>query len=172
MNFWPTLGDWDSVIIGPPSVLSLQPGLLTTFASGVWPAANRALYVPFRVPRALAIANAWILNGATNGNNFDIGIYTMGGVKLGSTGSTAQGTINTVQTTALAVTLGPGTYYMALAFNGTTSTVFRATPVARILAALGVLQQATAFALPATSTPVSPTSAYLPLFGVSGRSVI
>lgn len=156
-------------------VPSSIPWLPNSFASTVWPSANRALALTFRASSEFVVRGLWLYNGATLGNNFDIGLLNeSGSTVLLSTGSTAQsgGTINTPRIVSTTATLfGPGTYQLALAFNGTTGTVFRA-------AAGGAgrakswrwLQAATAFPLSNGLTWTAVASDYHPMFGLTQRT--
>jgi hypothetical protein len=109
------------------------------------------------------------------GNNFDIGVYTEQGTKIASTTSTAQSGTSVIQATNVTdFVLAPGTYYLAMAMNGTTGTVLQSSGiVAEQLRAVGFASQNAAFALPATFTLVSPpASAIIPMFGYSERATV
>lgn len=145
------------------------------FSSGAYIAANRALYFPFRVAEPYTSAKIWWMNGATASGNVDAGIYTFEGARLGSTGSTAQGTISVPQAVALVVTLYPGIPYLfAIAMDNITGTVWRALPAQPLVTrALGFYQQATAFPLPTpTATFASNISQFVPLMGLSRQGVV
>lgn len=145
-----------------------------TAASGTWPVANAALYFPLRLERTFIVANIFWVNGATvlNTYHFDAGLYTPGGVRLASTGSTAQGTATSVQSVALAVTLPPGLYYLALACDTTSATVHRLAHSISSNRASGALYQASAFVLPASATFATYAANYTPVIGISSRSVV
>lgn len=142
--------------------------------SAVYPSANLAIYVPFVLRRQITVAQLFWYNGATVSGNVDVGVYTADGVRITSTGSTAQATINVVQSVNITdVTIGPGLFRMALAMDNATGTLFAvATTLLAFLKATGVTQQATAFALPATATIASATFDYLPVFGLTTGSII
>lgn len=160
-------------VIVPPAVLhTLSREAADTGSTGadlgsaVWTAANRAIFVPFRLTRAKPVTKLFAHNGATASGNLDIGIYTIDGTRIVSTGSVAQSGTNVCQVIDITDTLlGDGDYYLALAMDGTTGTVFRAAPQATRLRTAGVLQQASAFPLPATATFAAVASAFLPFFG-------
>ena len=142
-------------------------------ASAVWPAANQARYVPVVIDSFFTVRFFWAYNGGTVSGNFDIGLLDHAGRKLLSTGSTAQSGTSTIQTVSTTATsFPPGNYILALARDNTTATNFRAAPAALTLIACGVRQQASAFPLPSTATPVDPTSAYLPIFGFGQNAVL
>lgn len=138
--------------------------------STAWPLANVALFYPFSVVEPVTAVKLWVINGSTASGNLDLGIYSAAGTRLVSSGSTAQaGTtaIQIVDTTDLL--LLPNTYYyMAVAMDGTTATC-RAwnTTTAGKYAAMGMVQMASAFPLPATATFALMAQAYCPLFGWS-----
>jgi len=180
------MGDWpvsrmDVITIHPWSVESIggkffnQGG--TSFiaaASLAYPAANDALFVPFYLPKPIVIVTLFAHNGATVSGNIDMGIYDVAGVRLVSIGSTAQAGANGVQFFNITDThVGPGHFYLAVAMNNTTGTLFRGTAGSTIrIQPMGMAKQATAFALPATATFATVTADYVPLMGLSTRAVI
>ena len=109
--------------------------------------------------------------GATAGGNFDIGIYNSAGTRLVSSGSTAR-TLSVWNTAGLTDTeLTPGLYYAAMSADGTNNYSGQAGFTAGTVAALGVCEQTTAFALPATSTMVVTTRTLVPCINFAVRSV-
>jgi hypothetical protein len=105
----------------------------------------------------------WWVNGATvNASyNVDCGIYADAGkkpgVRLVSSGSTAQGTASEVQFVNVTdTTLMPGLIWLALVCSSTSATLFRVAGSA-IYDALFRMQEAAALPLPATATPVEST---------------
>lgn len=156
------------------SLLGNTDGLNNPLASTAWPAANRALYIPFRISQPIQMINGFVLNGGTASGNLDIGVYSGDGTKLCSTGSTAQAGTTTIQTIAFTTSpvIGPGLFFMALSCSATTLTFLACTTAAVVLRELGMFQQATAFALPATFTLASLASAYLPSMGVTAAAVV
>lgn len=147
---------------------------MTGAASAVWPSANLAVYVPFVLRRQITVTQLFWYNGATASGNVDVGIYTADGARIVSSGSTAQGTINVLQAVDITDTpIGPGLYRMALAVNNGTATMFAAASgLIALFSSAGVTQQATAFALPATSTIATATFDYLPVFGLTTGGVL
>jgi hypothetical protein len=142
---------------------------LHTLASAAWVNANRAIYVPFRIPMAVLCNQMFTYNGATASNNIDIGLYDHTGKRLVSMGSTAQSGTNAIQLFNIAdLWLGPGLFYMAMAMDGATGTVFgSATYNIPDATGLGIAIQETAFALPATATFASPASSNrIPMMGL------
>jgi hypothetical protein len=140
-------------------------------ASSAWPAANRAILVPFRVPVPVTVYQMVMGSGATAAGNFDIGIYDRLGNRLVSSGATAKSAsveqvLNITDTALL-----PGVYYMALAANGTNNyngwTISGVTPYMK---AMGVRQASSAYTLPSTVTFETAASAYFPNISVWLRS--
>jgi hypothetical protein len=148
--------------------------LMNSTVGAVYPSSNLAIYVPFVLRRQITAAQLFWYNGATVSGNVDIGIYTAGGARLVSSGSTAQANASVLQVVDITdTTIGPGLFRLALAMNNTTGTLISvATGLLGFLSAMGVTQQATAFALPANSTIATATFDYLPVFGLTTGSVI
>jgi hypothetical protein len=157
---WPSF--WSIASPAHDSVRALiSPG---STASGAWPSANRAILVPFRIAESFVAVRA-LYRIVTASGNADAGIYNWEGRRLASTGSIALTTgVKTPAFTAT-VELPPGSYWMALAVDNTTAAIGRETPVAVSLDLMGVRQVDSAFPLPDSVTPDTPTAAYLPYVG-------
>lgn len=148
-------------------------GGFTLGTSGAWPEANFAFFYPFRLSRPMVVTSLFVNNGATASGNFDIGLYTAERTRLMSTGSRAQSGTNVVQEIAVPdFTIGPACFYLALVMDGTTGTIIRSgdananTPFGRVL---GIVEQASAFPLPATATfAVLTHNLWGYIFGLSG----
>jgi hypothetical protein len=145
-------------------------GTVASVASAVWPAANRALFMPVVLTRQIVVTVLWVFNGGAVAGNFDIGVYD-DSTLLMSTGATAQAGINQpqgVNITALAENvrrIGPGLFHVGLVFDGVVATVFRnSSSVLGLL--FGATQMAAAFPLPATAVMVASASGYQPLCGL------
>jgi hypothetical protein len=146
-------------------------------ATGVLTAAVAHLF-PFRlaVPR-YAERGFWV-NGATTINgNVDIGIYSMEGNRLASTGATAQATASVLQSAPLTAPLWllPDDYWMAFATSSATGTFYRISTTDEISLALGMYQAtATSGVLPSSLTPAVSTLAtpLLPLFGIAFTTLV
>lgn len=177
------MGDWSAVngpgtpiTIGAHSDCSIggpMAGMLTAQNLSTWPAANLAIFIPFRVYQIYtAVKMSWI-NGTVSGN-IDVGIYDAQGDRLVSLGSTAMSGASAIQTGDITdTTLKPGLYYMAMAVDNTTATFRRFTSATVAgTAGLGLLQQATAFALPSTATFAACGNDYIPGLAITGRSLI
>jgi hypothetical protein len=147
--------------------------LINNLASAGWPAANRAIFMPFELEQPMIVTRAWLFNGASaNTGNWDVGLYTADGTRLVNMGSMLQsGGINSLQQFDLSDTLlGRGVFYFAVACNSVSTTVYRvAAGAAQDWLLWGGLQQDSAFALPATATFASNQTAFFPLGGFTGR---
>lgn len=135
-----------------------------------WPAANLAMYIPFSLRRKITVSKMFVGNGTPAGS-VDLGIYSIDGAKLASTGSTAMSGSTAMQRISLSatVTLGPGMYYMAIACNGATTTLNCKTATASYyLKSVGIYEQTTAFPLPSTATFATCTRTLIPWIGLTG----
>lgn len=142
-------------------------------ASATWPASNRAILVPFRLWKPHTIAKVFVANGAAVSGNIDVGVYDEKFTRLVAAGSTAQAGTSVNQVFDVTDTqIGPGLFYLACALDNTTGAVLRSSLQTQFCRAVGVVQMASAFVLPATITPAAPASDYVPLLGVTFRSGI
>lgn len=150
------------------SALSLPGG-------GVGWTANVAIYVPFMLSWPYNVRRAFWGNGNAVAGNCDIGIYTQGGARLWSSGSTAcSGPTNSLQyvTTSPDLTLQPGVpYFFGFTHDSSTASHLTGesgsamtTPWGR---ACGLYQQASAFPLPAAATFAAYAAVGLPLIGIT-----
>lgn len=140
---------------------------VTTPSSAVWPVANKTIYAPFYVPWNYPVKRVWWQNGITVSGNVALAIYTFGGARIYTTGSTAQaGTSVPQYVTPTAFQLASGIYYLALGMDNTTGTILRTGPSVLAMQGQGVLEETT-FPPPATMTPVTIASAYFPYFGIT-----
>lgn len=178
MGDWPARTDpWGDHVaaISPVSALSCGPGLkgmhnFGTPISTAWPAANRAILVPFRLPKTVVAYQMVAGSGATASGNFDVGIYDAAGNRIVSGGSTAKG--NSVETIVniTDTTLGPGLYYMAMSADGTNNYMAITLTNATSPKFFGIRQASTAFVLPATVTFETIAASFVPSFCVLTRS--
>jgi len=132
-------------------------------------------FVPFRIAQPFVVLNLWCENGAGIAGTFDIGIYSKSAEKLVSLGSTTQVGASATQKVALGtpLLLPPGTYYMAMsASTVTTATYLRVAPNVASLPITGMAQVASQTPLAQSPTLGSMTNAYIPLFGLGGRSLV
>ena len=171
--------DWTNQLALPDGLITICPTSLCSMGiyvdapgSFTWMTANRAVYVPFRISRTILVKNMFIFNGATISGNVDLGIYDKDGTRLVSTGSTAQAGASSVQTIAVVNTpIGPGLFYMALAINNTTATVYLWNLANYRSKCFGLAMQAAVFPLPVIAT-FATYSDYLYLYGLTARSFV
>lgn len=139
-----------------------------------WPSANRALYYPISLRFPYLVNRVFWINGSTAGGNTDFGIYTHAGVRLYSTGSTAQSGTDVIQyvTPTSPFTLAPGRYLFAIAFSATSSVTYGTTTAgnAVMMRLAGFLQQSSALPLPATATFAAVGSSAIAFCGVTRTS--
>lgn len=167
-------------VISPYSIFAAHTNTgMSSSTSGTYPVANRAFYFPFWLPEQYTVTKMFTMNGATADKNVDVGIYHDNGTRIESIRhtlgfDTPQSGTNTIQLYDLTdVTLGPGNYYMALAMDGTTGTLFRNTPnSAPSLAVMGIRQQASAYPLPDPATFADMNTTTVPIFGLTNRTIL
>lgn len=135
---------------------------------------NIACFVPFSIPFPYALRRFWLFNGSTiTSSSVDIGIYTIGGRRLASTGVIAQSGASAIQyaaPSAGALLLSPGDYYLAVVNNNATGTARMQALAGTAIAgrSLGLLQMAAASPLPATATYAAWAQAFsVPFFGIT-----
>ncbi len=140
---------------------------------GTWPAANRALYIPFLV-FSVVTAYQMAFEVVTQNGNYDIGIYSEQGDRLVSTGSTLVPAAGKATANITDTTLTPALYFMALSCDSTTASFLRSSGlVASHLQVLGLQQEALgSVTLPATATFANPANAYLPAVSIAQVLVI
>jgi len=148
----------------------------TNNAGGIaWPANNRALYFPIHLPAPFLVARGYLINDGNATGNVDIGVYTIGGTRLVSSGSTARGSTNATQYIDLTDTwLSPGDYYWALV-GSSTSGVYTgvAAASATVCRADGILQEDLgATTLPSSMSPAAMATANIPLFGFTQSATL
>lgn len=175
------MGDWPDQqgmaqlageALSPLSQLSIG-GIINTVIAGAaastaWPAANRALFIPFRLPRPYLVTQAVVGCGSTGGNNFDVGVYDAFGNRLVSSGATARGTTAEVVANLTDTMLGPGNYYMGLASDSAGTFIALAPAQVGLVKMCGIKQMASAYVLPATATYATAASAFIPLLAIYG----
>jgi hypothetical protein len=142
-------------------------------ASGAWGTANTAIYIPVRIPWPYVVRRMFWVNGSAAGGNCDIGLYSIGGGKIYTAGSTA-GSGNTAPqyvTPGTEILLSPGVYFIAFAADNTTAN--RLTLSALTAASgrpVGYYQQASAFALPSPASFAAYNAVGIPLVGITNSS--
>lgn len=131
-----------------------------TSASGAWPAANRALFIPFRLAEPATGYKLVTGTGSTAGNNIDMGIYDQWGNRLYSSGAIARpAAAEIVHALSSPLLLGRGRYYLGLAHNSTNNMMMQTMGSIGQGRLVGMLQMDSAYLLPATATFTAVTSA-------------
>jgi len=166
-----TITPWSLESVGALMV-AIQMAPLISTGSLAWVTANDAVLVPFTLASPITIKKIFCHNGATVSGNIDLGIYDESLVKLLSTGSTAQAGVNGLQVlTPTATKLGPGNYYLALAIDNTTATIFQVNTVTdSVLFTKTVRRFAASFPLGTLGT--EGTISRVPLMGLGLRGTI
>lgn len=173
MSDWPEINAPTLVVSPWTRENGATASTVSALSSAAWPSANLAMYMPFALARPTLIVKLFCVNGATASGNVDMAIYDWAGTRLVSIGSTAQSGTNAVQEFNITDTwLGPGKFYLAVAMDGTTGTLFRGQSTLQGNREAGWLQQASAFALPANATFAANTTNYQPAIGATTRSVV
>jgi hypothetical protein len=136
--------------------------------------ANVCYYVPFTLVANFNWKTVYWINGATITANVDAGVYTLGGAKVATTGSTAQAGANALQQVNLGtpILLSPGQYYLAVAGSAATGALLMGATSARLNRAFGMLQQTATFPLPASATFATQTQTTLPWVGISEKTLV
>lgn len=143
---------------------------LSGATSSTWLVGSRANFYPFSVYQRTTFASVGWVNGAAVSGNIDVGVYDSAFNRLGSIGSTLQAGTNAVQSAALALTLNPGLYYLAMVLDNATGTLLRQTPSTLHLAQLGCYGMSSAFPLPNPATPTATLiGGFVPLLGITTR---
>lgn len=177
MPDFPLIRNVDSVVIScasPQSIGNALNAMGLGTSGAAWATANKALFVPFSVYSPITIVKMFVVNGATASGNIDVGIYDRGGARLVSAGSTAQSGTSAIQEFNITDTaLSPGLYYLACALDNATGTLEVWTPALAIGRSLGICEQTSAFALPATATFAAASSTFrVPFIGATQRTVV
>ena len=168
-----TVSPWATNSIG--TIVLSWGFVISAPATLVYPAANLAIFIPFRSRYPFLCANAFWNNGTLGTvSNIDVGVYSKDGTRLWSTGSTAQSGASVIQSVDITdKKIGAGMYYIAIACDNAAGQLFASTFTNASLDTLaGIRQQSTAFPLPAVATLGDCTQTYLPLFGFTPRSVV
>jgi hypothetical protein len=157
---------WTTYCVCAPT-LRLNGAAISAPASAAWPSANLAMYIPFTIPFPYTVSRLFWCNGSSAAANMDVGLYSLGGARICSTGSVAQVTTNVIQYAAPTATcvLTPGTYYLGVACSGTTNALFMATTTAIQNRMAEVMQEASAIPLPSPATFASMANTNFPLAG-------
>lgn len=146
----------------------------TAPSSGTFPTANKVFYCPVRTPCPLTVALFYAYNGATVSGNIEVGLYSIDGVRLATSGSVAQAGTNGAQIFDIADKfVGEGVFYLAVSMDNTTGTLFRTANPALLNAAMGMLVETTvSFGLPAIWSPGTMVDAFMPRIGMAMAVVL
>ncbi len=146
-------------------------GSVAASASTLWTTANSAVYIPLYLPFPYPVNRVFWQNGSAAGGNWDFGIYTIGGARLFSTGSTAGSGNSAPQfvTPGTPFILAPGRYFIALNHSATTANHSFGFTVTTSQARLcGIYSQAVgAIALPQPATFATATTTHVPVCGIT-----
>jgi hypothetical protein len=145
----------------------MNGSLTGTFSATNWPAANRAIFVPLKLPFPYPAKRAFWVNGGSAAGNVDIGIYTINASRIWSSGSTAQSGTNLNQYVTCGKLIPPGYYYLALAMSSTSSSYFNSAFSVTYNTTFGIYQMAAAFPLPDAATFAATANSVYPLFGLT-----
>lgn len=163
-------------VISSWSIESVGLGLGTTnlsSGSGAFPSANMAIYVPFAIAGPYLARKVWWANGLAVSGNVDVGVYSSDGTRLLSAGSTAQATIQSIQSVDTTdVLLLPGSYYLAMSCSTTAATFYRLAANVYSGVSWGMANQAAALPLPATATFATAAATTVPLFGITSGTIL
>lgn len=150
----------------------IWPGYTSVTA---YPTADMAIYVPIRVQQNVLLRKAWIAQGGTGTNNFDIGIYYPNKTRITHTTATAKVASAVIKVVDITdVFIYAGLYYLAFVSTSNTDTFSNAAETAPNPASWGVFTQTgvTSAALPDPAVwTVDNTLAYVPAFGFTASSV-
>lgn len=151
----------------------IRTAVTATVASATYPAANRALYFPFTIRRAVTVYRFFWLNGTTaSTDNVQAGVYDITGksVALGAA-TLAAGTSACQFDNVADFNLEPGDYFIAIWCNGTTTHMIRNNGALHAWRSAGCYQESSlAGGLPATATFANAATQYCPVFGLALRS--
>lgn len=143
-------------------------------ASNAWVTANLAVYIPLVIEETITVVKMSIRNGATMAgtNHCDVGIYDSSANgkpfrRLVSSGSTVNTGVSTIQTLDIIDTvLTPGLYYLALALDNNSDHIWGRSNGVSEASGAPMFSQSSAFALPATATPVQTTVGLMPVIAL------
>lgn len=157
------ISPWDENSLGQELGIYNIPYTITDRA---WPLANLALLIPVHISSpGLTLMEGQAFCGTGAGGNFDIGLYSISGTRLTSSGATARTASTYVATTTMTnFPLPVGDYYMAMSCDGTTNFGGAVTVVGGNAEAIGICEAGSAYPLPSSLTPVVSTRTLIPGF--------
>lgn len=179
------IGDFRSlpplVTITPQSLESIGAQMaaggstLNSWTSASYPSANRAIYIPFEIATPVTVVKLLCVNGGVVSGNVDMGIYDWTGTRLANNGSVAQAGSSGIQSFDITdLLLGAGRFFLAVCLSSSSGSLQRlAGPSTEQMAAWGVYNQSGAnVPLPATASFAKPLSTYIPMIGLTTRTVV
>lgn len=142
------------------------------YTTAAWPAANRALFLPFEIANPILVRKIAWQNSSTVNGNIDVGIYDHHGNALVTLGGVAMAGASVFQAGDIADTiLAQGYYFLAFASSSATATFVRMNSTPIVMQAAGCQQMDSAYPLPAVATFANPVSAYHHLVWLNGSPV-
>lgn len=173
MADWPQSLPFNRIVLSSFSLLGPANGMnVSTIATGAWPAANRAIYLPFRLIYPFSVAKMFTIIGTDFSGSIDLGIYSHDGTRLVSSGIGTPTAINSIYSVDITdTTLGPGLYYMAMS-NGIVGSFQRTAVGIRPMQNLGCLEQAGAHPLPSAAIFTATSANYFPVIAITSKTVI
>lgn len=97
------------------------PAKLTSEGTDKTPSVTETYLAELYVPELMTITGVSLFNGSAASGNVTVGIYDSAGSFLGKSETTAQAGTDAYQRVPLALTLTPGTYYVAAQFDDTSA---------------------------------------------------
>jgi hypothetical protein len=150
---------------------AIMGAVITVPASLAWQTANRAIFVPFRVPGQVTAFKMVVGNGAVSTSNFSAGIYDEWGNRLVVSANTAHVTSQEVVLDIADTTFGPGLFYMALSNDNNTGTfIGGAAAQTALVKAIGIFTMETAYPLPNPATFATAAGTYIPQLSILLRA--
>lgn len=164
----------------PPSSIGVAVECVSPGSSAtLWPAANRAIFIPFRLEETTPITQLACFNGGVVAGNTDLGIYNESKI-LVEAHSTFSGTVAPAMAGANVwqvydiddIAATPGLYYLAMSHSEATATFFRTALGPTVLHSCGAFQMTGAYPLPAVAVFETPVSSFAPAVKASPDLVI
>lgn len=157
-------GDHHSLAISTLSMNALGPCLIgTAMAAVAWPAADRAIMVPFRVATRVTVYKMACGTGTGTTGNFNLGIVDVFGNHIVSTGSTAKSVASEDRLVDVTdTTFGPGMFYLAMVADSTDTYIGRTNSNVAMTKLMGLREAAGSFTLSSGVTLATVSTAFVP----------
>jgi len=94
-----------------------MPARVSTDGTDATPSTTETYLAEIYVPENVTITGIALMNGSAAAGNVTVGLYDANGISLGKSASTAQSGTDSYQLVPLALTLVPGTYFVAAQFD-------------------------------------------------------